>query len=222
MPGGAIAGTVGDDAGAPIAGASIGAAGFAETRADSAGHFVLRGIAPGTRQLDIRALGKSPSSAVVDVYPRDTARVAVVLRSVTTLAPVNVRSNRTYQRIVADGFEQRRRMGFGQFRDSTELARHATLSSVFEGMPNVRVAPTGSTRGANFDFPNVKGTGRCAPYIWVDGILDHSGRFDELAPADIAAIEVYPHAFTTPGECIVRKDQQLCGSVVVWTKRSFP
>jgi len=93
---------------------------------------------------------------------------------------------------------------------------------VFEEMPNVIVAPSGSTRRANFSFPNVKGTGRCGPYIWVDGVLDHSGRFDELAPDDIAAIEVYPHAFTTPGQFIVRKDQQMCGSVVVWTKRSFP
>ncbi|HXD47455.1 MAG TPA: carboxypeptidase-like regulatory domain-containing protein [Gemmatimonadaceae bacterium] len=219
---GVVAGTVSDGGGAPIAGARVDALGLPETRTDSAGNFALRGVAPGTRQLDVRAVGKAPSSAVVDVYPRDTARVAVVLRSVTTLAAMSVRSNRTYQRIVADGYEQRRRMGFGEFRDSTELARHATLSSVFEEIPNVIVAPSGSTRGANFSFPNVKGTGRCGPYIWIDGVLDHSGRFDELAPDDIAAIEVYPHAFTTPGQFIVRKDQQMCGSVVVWTKRSFP
>jgi len=219
---GTVAGMVSDEDGTPIVGARVSASGMPEARTDSAGNFVLRGVAPGTRQFDVRAVGRTPSSAVVDVYPRDTARVALVLRSVTTLAAMNVRSNRTYQRIVADGYEQRRRMGFGQFRDSTELARHATLSSVFEEMPNVIVSPSGSTRGAKVNFPNVKGTGRCDPYIWVDGVLDRSGRFDELAPDDIAAIEVYPHAFTTPGEFVVRKDQQLCGSVVVWTKRSFP
>ena len=219
---GVVVGTVSDEGGAPVAGARIAALGLPETRTDSAGNFVLRGVAPGTRQLDVRAVGKTPSSAVVDVYPHDTARAAVVLRSVTTLAAMNVRSNRTYQRVVADGYEQRRSMGFGQFRDSTDLARHATLSSVFAEMPNVIVSPSGSTRGANFSFPNVKGTGRCDPYIWVDGVLDHSGRFADLAPGDIAALEVYSHAFTTPGQFMVRKDQQMCGSVVVWTKRSFP
>jgi hypothetical protein len=219
---GVVAGTVSDEGGAPIAGARISAPGLPEARTDSAGNFALRDAAPGTRQFDVRAVGKTPSSAVVAVYPRDTVRVTIVLRSVTTLATMNVRSNRTYQRIVADGYEQRRGMGFGQFRDSTELARHATLSSVFEEMPNVIVSSSGSTHGATFNFPNVKGTGRCEPYIWIDGVLDRAGRLDELGPDDIAALEVYPHAFTTPGQFMVRKDQQMCGSVVVWTKRSFP
>ena len=71
---GVVAGTVSDDGGAPIAVARVETLGLPETRTNSAGNFALRGVALGTRQLDVRAVGKAPSSAVVDVYPRGTAR----------------------------------------------------------------------------------------------------------------------------------------------------
>jgi hypothetical protein len=154
---------------------------------------------------------------VVDVLARDTTRIAVELRKVVTLAKVNVTATTVRQRFVMD-YEERRTMGFGHFRDSTEVSRHSTLESVFQEMPNVSAPKPGTVL-----LPATGGPGKCAANIWIDRRKSDSRDLAELQPEEVAALEVYPRAMTTPPEFMVRNARTpMCGSVVVWTKRFFP
>lgn len=228
---GIVSGFVTTTAGTPLDGASVTAEDTLATRTDSSGRFVLRDVPTGSHQLDVHFVGMSPTFAVADVYPGDTAWLTIAMAPVAMLAPVNVRSKSTMQQLLARGFEERRAMGgFGHFRDSTELAKFATMTSVFSEMPNVIAQSSVFASGLSIvSLPDLKGTGRCNANIWVDGVLAHvdDGGVVELAgvaPSDIAALEVYTRPFDTPGQFLERdrKTQSLCGTVVIWTKRAFP
>ncbi|HTE45667.1 MAG TPA: carboxypeptidase regulatory-like domain-containing protein [Gemmatimonadaceae bacterium] len=218
LPHGAIAGRVtsGDDQ--PLSGARLAVAGLPEVRTGDDGRFILSGVPVGTHQVDVLAIGRSPTSRVVNVGANDTTTVELDLRSVTVLDSVRVTAHSVRSQRVAD-FEERRVLGFGHFVDSTELAKHATLSSVLAAMPSVRVLP--GSNSLRVRLPSVKG-GLCDAALWVDGQKVDAEAAGVLHPDDLAAIEVYPRVMTTPARFIVRTKGAFCGSVVVWTKRAFP
>jgi hypothetical protein len=65
--------------------------------------------------------------------------------------------------------------------------------------------------------------GGCTANVWVDGVRADSSEALKFHPDEVAAVEVYPRIFSTPAEFMVRgAGNNLCGSVVVWTKRGFP
>jgi len=219
---GVVIGVVATPPGKPIAGAMVTMEDSIGARTDSAGTFVMRDAPVGTHQLEARYVGMAPSDVLADVYPGDTTRLSFAMRAVTTLSTVEVKSARTYRQFVVGEFERRRSMGFGHFRDSTTLARHSTLTSVLLEMPGVN-ADSKFARGIQgITFPDVKGVGRCIPSIWIDGKLSDVDRTLDIGTEDMAAVEVYTRALTTPGEFLDRRNQNLCGALVIWTKRAFP
>ncbi len=221
---GFVEGMVTSDVDQPVADALVRIEGAPTTRTDSTGGFLLRNVPPGTQEVTVQSIGAAEVATLVDITPNDTARVAMRLRKVTTLAPVKVKATAS-QRFVVEGFEERKSKGVGYFEDSTEISKHGSLTSVFGAMPSVTVGQNRSTHGAVIFLPATNLNGTCRANIWIDGKRADAGRADqeqlnELGPDDIAAIEVYPRMLDTPAEYIIRNGN--CGAVVVWTKRAFP
>jgi protocatechuate 3,4-dioxygenase beta subunit len=214
---GMIAGRIADSSGRPIPDARVMADGVAEIRSAEDGRFVVRGVPVGTRQVEVFSIGMSPVVTSVQVMPNDTATVVATMRRITTLDVVRVTASPMVRRLVRE-FEERRRTGAGYTRDSTEIANHGTLSSVFFEFPSVRVE---SIRSAGTAFmismPATSG-GRCMANVIIDGRRSDFQELAFLRPGEIAAIEVYPRRMSLPMQFV---QNDTCGVVVVWTKYQF-
>ncbi|MEO7084170.1 MAG: carboxypeptidase-like regulatory domain-containing protein [Gemmatimonadaceae bacterium] len=213
---GTVVGGIVAEGGAPVAGARVIVDESSETRSDKSGAFVVRGVAPGTRQIEVHALGMSPALTTVDVAGGDTARIAVELHRVVSLdsvrvvAPLSVR-----QRRVAN-IEERRKQGFGYFRDSTEVAKYPTIAAVLNSVPGTTARGTPARTMVAFQG--------CTANIFLDGVhVKGQIQLTDLYPEQIATIEVYPRAVSAPAEFVVPSGPGAgCGVVVVWTKRAMP
>ena len=221
---GVVVGVVTVPPGKPVAGALVTMEDSLEARTDSSGVFVFRDAPTGTHQLEARFVGMAPSDALADVYPGDTTRLAIAMSSVTTLSTVNVKAARSVWQMNVAAFAQRRSLGIGEFRDSTVLAKHPTMMSVLLEIPGVQAVPslTSFLRGIAVTLPDVKGVGRCAPAVWIDGKLSDMDRTTDIGTEDMAAVEVYTRALSMPPEFMDRRGHNLCGAIVIWTKRAFP
>ena len=213
---GIVAGLVADSAGRPIPDARVIADGAGELRTAANGRFVVNAVPVGTRQVEVLAIGMSPVVTVVDVSPTDTATVLATMRRITTLDVVRVTASAQIRRLVRD-LDERRAAGFGNVKDSTEIANHGTLFSVMFEFPGVQVERK-NTAG---DFiVTMAGTGanRCVANVIIDGQKSDFDQLNYLRPTDIAAIEVYPRRMQLPMQFIRFDD---CGAIVVWTKWAF-
>jgi hypothetical protein len=216
VPRGIIAGLVTDTSGKPISDARVIADGVPELRSGADGRFVVRGVPIGSRQVEVLAIGMSPVTTVADVTPTDTAMVIASMRKVTTLDVIRVTASPMTRRLVRD-LEERRKLGAGYFRDSTDVRNHGSLFSVFFEFPNVRTERAG--RGTDF-YVTLPGTGaaRCLANVVIDGRRTDFDELNFLRPADVAAVEVYPRRMSLPMQWIREND---CGAIVVWTKWSL-
>lgn len=195
----------------PIGGARVIAEGAQETRTDAAGKFTLRDVPLGTQQVEVIAIGLQPIARTVDVSLADTAFIELHVTKPVVLQKVNIVASSVRLQLVND-FTARRDKGIGLFRDSTSIAMHGTLNSVFMGFQGIRMV-----RDQVF-LP--RGAGTCIPIVWLDGV--HIQTVDDLLalrPSDIAAVEVYMRELLIPPQFVVRNTrEQNCGAIVAWTK----
>lgn len=209
---GTIVGSVRDSAGRPVPEARVIADGVPELRSDPEGRFTARGVPAGSRQVEVTAIGMSPVVVVVDVSPRDTVSVAAVMRRITVLDVVRVTASPLVRRLVTE-LEERRKLGAGHVRDSTQIAVHGTLFSLFFDFPNVRPERVGSGNAFIVTLPGTNG--RCLANVVIDARKSDYDELNFLRPSEIAAIEVYPRRLSAPAQFIRNES---CGAVVVWTK----
>ena len=209
-----ITGRVTDENGNPLIDARVFVDEFGEVRSNAEGNVVLRSVPAGTRQVDVLAIGRIPVSIVLELTAGDTATFTASMRKVTTLDVVRVTGTRR-QRVLVEGFETRRKRGFGYVLDSAQLSTRGRLWSAFEGFPSIEVR----VRGGDFSlfFPGAQG-GQCTPGIFVDGRKTDIAELNMLRVGELAAVEVYPHRMSTPAEFLT---SERCGSVAVWTKWAF-
>jgi hypothetical protein len=216
---GTVAGTVTDTAGRPFPDARIVMDEAAEVRTDANGRFTIRGVPVGTRQVEVLAIGMSPVIAPVDVMPNETASVVAALRRITTLDVVRVTGSRNTRYRVTE-FEARRKTSAGYIRDSSQIAQQGTIASAFSTFSGVQVER--DTNGSNSFYLSMAGgaRGRCVPNLWIDDVIQRDYDYlNFIRPSEIAAIEVYPRVFSAPNRYMASIN--MCGSVVVWTKREF-
>jgi protocatechuate 3,4-dioxygenase beta subunit len=209
-----ITGRVMDENGDPLTDARVLVDEFGEVRSAADGSVLLRSVPAGTRQVDVRAIGRMPVSIVLELTAGDTASFTASMRRVTTLDVVRVTGTRR-QRVLVEAFEKRRTSGFGVVLDSADLSMRGRLWSAFEGFPSVEVR----VRSGDFTllFPGAQG-GRCAPSIFIDGRKSDIMELNMLRIGELAAVEVYTHRMSTPAEFLTN---ERCGSVAVWTKFAF-
>ncbi len=216
---GTVAGTLTNERGAPFPDARVTMDGVAEVRSDARGHYVLRDVPAGTRQMEILSIGMLPIVTVLNVYPRDTTNYSTVLTKVTLLQAMAVTAS-ARQRQIALQMEERRKGGFGYRRDSSAINGVGTMASIFFSFPSVQVE---RGRGSRFilSLPG-RMARRCTATLFIDGIYERD--FDQLnfmTPDEIALVEVYPRYMTVPMELQSPQGASECGSVAVWTKRAL-
>jgi hypothetical protein len=216
---GTIVGSVTGADGAPLADARIIADALAVVRTNDAGRFAIRDVQSGTRQIEIQSVGRKPVLMTLDITDGDTVSIAAQMKTITTLDVVRVTASARQRRYITE-FEERRKTGFGYVKDSTAMAGTYAMTSVLSTFPSVVVQPAGVGRQFSVSLPGMAGQ-RCPATIWIDGIKQSDAEeLGALNPDDLAAVEVYPRAFTVPARFVDTRGG-LCGAVIVWTKWAF-
>lgn len=209
-----VTGTVADATGRPIADARVSIDSFPEVRSRSDGTFLIPNVPTGTRQLNVLAVGALPTAVAVDITPGSVANVAVTVRMATSLPAVETRAERNL-RVFKVEFEERRRLGFGYTRDSTDIVRYDQFLNVLRDVPSMNVQYR--TPNLRLTVPDGVG-GRCAPLVMIDGAGAEFGHLIDLQPREIAALEVYVRAAHIPARFAPVGVQPQCGMILVWTK----
>jgi carboxypeptidase family protein len=193
---GTIVGTVRNATGGPVSGARIDGSGLREVRSDVQGRFVIRDAPAGTTQLDVTAIGMTPTAATVDVPTADSVLVDIEVQKATPLDTLKIRGMapiRYRLREIAD----RKKLGNGQFMDSTQAERHADAASAIAELTS----------------------NRCVSRLWIDGlqvrITDISYEIRLLKPGEIGEMEWYQR--WAP----IEFGGSSC-TLIIWTRRALP
>ena len=204
-----------------LAGAQVGLVGGPQTRANDRGEWTLDNAAPGTRSLEIRAVGYYPDRRSVDVVA-NVEPIHVSMRTMkSVLDTVRIVEARLSNKNFAE-FERRQRSGAGNYITMADIERRNpfTISDIFKFTPGVRVQ---SIRGAPRVYVRGLVSNWCAPEVFVDGLdvgpID-GGELDTFVnPNEIAGVEIYSGT-TVPFQFISMRGsgRDRCGAIVIWTK----
>ncbi len=224
---------VGPD-GAPVRGARLrlrGTAAEAETRGD--GTFALAGLPAGTRSLDVRAVGKQPTSVAVDLAAGRAAEVRVALPpAVPVLERVVVKGTATRRSAILEQVLARKRTGQGRYYMRAEIDRIVAFDVTdvirMNASPGLRVEVVPRHGRGGVLRSVLRGRQGCRPTVYVDGAVVSDGADeinDIVQPASIMAMEVYAGPSTVPamfnatgsGGSLQGGGAVPCGAVLVWT-----
>jgi hypothetical protein len=211
---GTIAGLVTNASGQPFADARIIVDDLPDVRSDAAGRFVINNVLPGTRQIEVLAIGALPTREIIDVLPRDTNSVSLALRDVPTLGPVRSTARRG-GRVFAAELAERRKAGFGYIRDSTELVKYDQFVTALREIPSLIVQYR--TAILTLGVSNGKG-GACTPHVVIDGAVAGVPHLIDLSPREVGALEVYTRGAHVPARFVPPGIHLQCGMILVWTK----
>jgi hypothetical protein len=218
-PTGVVRGTVAGQGGEPLPNTRVAIADLAEVRTDASGRFVMLDVPTGSRQIEALAVGRTPASQLVTVKVRDTTSVTFTLERVTALK--EVRTEATVIDAFTRDYEERRKVGIGKFRDSTELANTPSLTAALSSIPSV-VSRPGKGGMPLVLLPKSPSIGspanQCQARLYVDGRPEGWDRAAGMRPQDIAWMEVYPRASMMPAEFQVTTKGEACGVVSIVTK----
>lgn len=214
---GVIAGYVTDPQGGPMLNARIVLDDSIEARTLADGRFIIPRVVPGTRQIEILALGAVPVVVPLDVFPGDTADVAVQMRRITLLDVVKVTASRQGRRYAAE-ISERARAGFSHTMEAGELMSHASLATVFSDFPGTLVA----RRGSDFSVLLSDGRGgQCQPQVWIDGAPSGYEALNMLRPRDVIVVELVSRASQVPLQYRSVEIKSICGAMLIWTGWAF-
>lgn len=214
---GAIAGTVKDDLGAPIANVEVSVPNVATVRTDSVGKFLLASLPPGSAEVSFRRLAFSPIVLAIQVPRDDTTSVDVTLTVVAqALKGVVVQEDAPHLRQL-DAFEARRKQGFGHFitRGQIEKRNPILLSDMMRSVPGALLIPDGYRSVLRFAR---NGRTNCPPQYFVDGIQVTGFNIDDMPVVDVEGVELYSGAATLPAEFNKYASTVACGAVIIWTR----
>ncbi|MGH7561853.1 MAG: carboxypeptidase regulatory-like domain-containing protein [Gemmatimonadales bacterium] len=225
-----------DSTGQPIAGVEV-LVERSEHRAvtDDSGRYLVGNLPTGRRVVLFRAIGYRPDRQWVNLPQGDTLWTnATLVPSVLHLDPVVVTAEQPGSRGVGlEGFEERRRHGFGKFLDSADLRRaeHVRLGDVIGRAGGLEVLRHGSRTVIAVSRRRVGPLGeRCPASIWVDGVqfyrspgppigasVEAPNLNDIMDVAQLVAVEVYSGSGEVPPE--YGGASAACGVILLWTRR---
>jgi hypothetical protein len=207
-------------------------------RADSAGRYRLDAPA-GTRVALFRLIGYRPLRLRLQLVKGDStaANADLVRETAQQLEPIETRAAPAAPRgLGLDAFEERRRLGFGKFIDSTELRRSEgrRLSDLLRGVPGVRMTyyVEDPSRPWVFEWRAVAGRKESADGTpcWMSVVFDGSPIYrsgslsrppdfhrDLFEIASLEAVEVYRSPAEVPQEYGGASEQ--CGLILLWSRR---
>ena len=214
----ALAGTVTDRTGIPIAYATIFLTdGTLSTLADEYGNFHLGGLAPVMTTIGVRRIGYQPVYFDVELIAGSTIHIEARLAPIVTrIREVVVLDEPISGALNRRGFYDRMQRYDGTFITPAELeTRKPSLASqILRGVGGVTLLRDDQGR---YTWPYGRGPlGYCLMLVFLDGI-EVQGSIDALIPVgQIKAVEVYPRRAVTPPEFLKANDQ--CGAVAFWTR----
>ena len=221
----AISGTVREDSSkAAVAGVEVVVEALdRKWTTDSAGRFLMTGLAHGLHTVLIRSIGYQPIRLRAYLVTNDTLYVDLRIRkAVVELAPLEVTASAIPPGL--DAFEERRLDGLGKFVDWTVLRRseHRRLSDVLRDVQGVRI------RHDEDGFPFVTNArDDCPMQVYLNGIsifkpMSGPGAakppsIDFWNPAALDGIEIYRGPSETPA--MYGGHGAKCGTLLLWTRR---
>ena len=227
---GTLVGTVRDSLGAAVVDAQVLLDGdTSSVRTDHAGQFRLSGVETGTQTIEVRRVGLEPARLVVNIVPGTITTVSLTLIKSRLLDPILVTAQRMRSMPGVSDAIRRHRTGVGNLMLEDEIARSATIQTLLQGIPGVRVAAVHGgigwealmSRGGSLTRPELVAGGECVARLFLDGQEVDSDVISSLTPGDIAALEVYVHATSAPiftaGRSPYGRDE-LCGVILFWEK----
>ncbi len=217
----------------PIAGAEISIASLrVSVRSDSAGGFVIPGIAAGRQVVTVRAVGYAELTTTLVFGAGERIETDLLLRPVAqSLAKVEVTAAPPFgdnPRIAE--FEERRKMGIGRFVTQEELAKsegRKMIDVIMGRIPGLRhvsdargrrtlVSGRGATRFSLAPC-KVRIVMDGVPGVVVDNIPMAGGlELDAIDPSTIAAMEYYTPA-TLPPQFNFEGNNP-CGTLLLWSR----
>lgn len=198
----------------PLAGAQVGIVDGPQTRTNERGEFTIANAPPGTRMLEVRALGYFPVQRHVNVVNGGQPVRVALSTFKAMLDTVRITASRDAFGPDNGGFARRRRMAQGNFITPADIIRFPVqnTSDIFRRVPAVRV----EMDDYGSKYLTIRG---CRPAIFINGanysFMDTDDIDSWVYPRDIKGIEVYSEA-TAPSEFTVGLGG--CGSIVIWTK----
>ncbi len=202
----------------PLANAQIRIVDGPQTRTNARGEWALTDAPPGTRMLEVRAVGYYPERRAVDIVDSIAPMRVALATFKSVLDTMKISATRTIDMNLV-GFQERRRSSMGRFLTPSDIAvrQPFVTSEIFRSVPGLFLDRTMDAqekvmmRGIFED--------RCEPAIYINGQWMNglsSGDLDGfIRPNDIAGIEVY-RAGQVPAQ--FQPGLGGCGSLVFWTK----
>lgn len=222
-----LRGRVTTPTGAPIAEAEISLLGTSTSVfSDSAGQFVLRGLAPGSHLVRVRRIGFKAQYLVATLSKRDPKDVSIVLERGAYELPeiaVTVRSAKPIEYAWTtryDDFFRRKYVGLGRYLSRADIEKKAAsrTASLLLGVGRVRFGVLGVSP-TDVWFQGCKGN----ISVWLDGAklrpqprepAQVGDLLDRVLPIEIEMMEVYRSPAEMPAEFL----DDSCGAIVIWTR----
>lgn len=202
---------------APIRNAQAALLGTRRTASsDEQGRFAHDSLPAGSYVVQVRALGYTPSSSVVELASGEVlTRVFELEPLPVQLDPVTVERTPSFAERRRRAFELRRAAGRGYFVTQAQIERTnaRSLADVLRDAPGVVVQCRGAERCG---IRMARAPTQCRPDFVVDGFPATLSTSLDMPVVGITGIEIYRTLSETPLE-FLRADN-VCGTVVIWTR----
>jgi hypothetical protein len=211
------------ETGQPVAAARVSVSGARlVVVTDSAGGFVLRGVAPGRRTVEVRHLGYVDSRTRVRVLAGEPAHLDVVLEVEPVLmeALAVVAEPLPHATAKMRGFHERRVRERGYFvtREQIDRRRATEISQLLTNVPGVFEVADRRGTGTSVRSERTRGLRDCPITIYVDGAYYAQSvhEISTIRPQDVEAIEFYQGTSQVPAQ--FRGSFTNCGVLVIWLR----
>jgi hypothetical protein len=197
----------------PLEGAAVTVLGTPlSLRSNSSGQFTGSGLKAGVYVLQVRALGYTPGSWVVELAEGETLPMVIELEAnPITLTGVTVEASAWQQRGMV-GFAERRERARGVYLTEADLKRAdaVRLADILRNVSGVRIVCR--YNGCRIRMARAE----CQPDFFVDGLPANNSTSLEMPLIGVIGIEVYRTITETPVDFL--RGNNTCGTIVIWTR----
>ncbi|HET6231704.1 MAG TPA: TonB-dependent receptor plug domain-containing protein [Longimicrobiaceae bacterium] len=170
----------------------------------------VRMLGYATRRVEARVESSSPTTVAVtlDVDP-------VEMAALTAEAEKRTWGTRMLE---SRGFYDRQRLGTGRFitRDQIATQKTPSMPDLLRRFLNMRFSDSQNGSIQSTSRTPLRGTGRCSPLYYVDGIFQFNLDLQTINPESVEGIEVYRGSSETPNA--YRQRDARCGAILIWTR----
>jgi hypothetical protein len=197
----------------PLEGAAVTVLGTSVTlRSNATGQFTTAGFKPGVYVMQVRALGYTPGSWVIELADRETLSVVIELELAPVAVPGVTVEAPAWERRGMAGFALRRERGRGVYltEDDIKQSNAVRLSDLLRSVSGVRLI-------CRFNACRVRmARGECQPDFFLDGLPANNSTSLEMPIVCVIAVEIYRTITETPVEFL--RGNNTCGTIVIWTR----